>query len=1036
MESLASILFADVRPRERPRFRFFLLLSGVIGMAQVVGIAASEALFLSRFPIDRLPAVFVAASLATVLFSGLYATVVGRARNDWLLERMLVIAAAALVVCGVGVVRGWTWAIPLLVCLYWVDYAVFLNHYWTFVGDYFDTVTAKRLFPLFTVGSSLGSIVGGAITVATGQLAPTWVLVFVWAGVLIAGGLLVRSHRRRLRRWGPLELAEADDTSVAGIQGALRVVRNTGLGRMAALSALAMVLSLFVLQYLYSDIFQDEFPSAGGLAVFFGAYLFVTNAVEVAVELRVTPWLIHRFGVATANVVHPVLTLLCFVGLAFDYRLHVAVLARANRELLENAMAGPVRNLVYNALPASVRGPTRAFLEGIVVYSGMAAAGATLLVLTGRLDPTWLCAVGGGTALLYLGANLGVRRRYLQTLVDELREGRLDLESVSDEMSDWEVSRLAELWRDMLTGRDERAATFAGQLAGPLAARGAIEPLRAGLDHEEANVREACVTALGTSRSPGAEDAVLLALDDESPAVRLAAVNALAHDAPSHRRETTLLRRLEDPDPRVRAAAAARLGATGLATLSTMLGAEHPETACAALRFAPATLIDAVAARVERPHATVQAAALAALVRLADPVPVGRDALVKLATHPSIDVRRNAVAALATRPEDGVAVDIAVLLEDAAGIVREAAAAALAELGEEGASAAHPYLQSERTRTVEAAIDALARSDVPEAAEWLDAELGERVRSEWRSLVALQLLPASDTLPGRFLRAAIANALARDWGLAFYLLERTEDPQVMRSVEKVLRFASARSRGDALEVLSNLGDRETAQLLVWIAEAGPIEDKIPAVAEKIELPRDAQEALDACRRSSERWLRMAFEIEDAAPERRAALEETMERLLALKQVPLFAHFNLEQLEALSHVTRERVHVEGDTIVREGDAGGELYVVLSGAVRVSRGEGTPHRIELGSMEAGDYFGEMAVFDDQPRSATVTVTRNARILVLAGERLKELVMQTPEIAFQIFEVMTSRIRNIQHRLDAATNPAQGGVQEGGNSPRVSG
>ena len=80
---------------------------------------------------------------------------------------------------------------------------------------------------------------------------------------------------------------------------------------------------------------------------------------------------------------------------------------------------------------------------------------------------------------------------------------------------------------------------------------------------------------------------------------------------------------------------------------------------------------------------------------------------------------------------------------------------------------------------------------------------------------------------------------------------------VMRSVEKVLRFESARSRADALEILSNLGERDAASLLVLMLEDGPLEDKIPTVTSSIPLPASPQAILQEARDSGDRWLRMA-----------------------------------------------------------------------------------------------------------------------------------------------------------------------------------
>ncbi len=83
------------------------------------------------------------------------------------------------------------------------------------------------------------------------------------------------------------------------------------------------------------------------------------------------------------------------------------------------ALAIPVRTLVGNALPQRFRSRVRAFLEGIVVYSGMSLAGAVLLA-AGALPADSLAWAGGALALLYLAANLGVRRQYVAAIVSEL----------------------------------------------------------------------------------------------------------------------------------------------------------------------------------------------------------------------------------------------------------------------------------------------------------------------------------------------------------------------------------------------------------------------------------------------------------------------------------------------------------------------------------------------------------------------------------------------------------------------------------------
>jgi CRP-like cAMP-binding protein len=140
----------------------------------------------------------------------------------------------------------------------------------------------------------------------------------------------------------------------------------------------------------------------------------------------------------------------------------------------------------------------------------------------------------------------------------------------------------------------------------------------------------------------------------------------------------------------------------------------------------------------------------------------------------------------------------------------------------------------------------------------------------------------------------------------------------------------------------------------------------------------------------------------------------MERLLALKQVPLFSQLSLEQLEAIQQISSEVEYLANETIVKEGDRGGELYLLIDGKVRIFKDYGTLKETSINTVSAVGYFGEMAALDDRPRSATVVAAERSRMLRLDGESLKELIRQMPEISFEIMRVLTGRVRRAEERL----------------------
>ena len=278
----------------------------------------------------------------------------------------------------------------------------------------------------------------------------------------------------------------------------------------------------------------------------------------------------------------------------------------------------------------------------------------------------------------------------------------------------------------------------------------------------------------------------------------------------------------------------------------------------------------------------------------------------------------------------------------------------------------------------------------------------------------MHLLPIESSVGGLFLRAAYQDSMMRNRRLAFRVLALLEDPVVTRKVEKVLRLGASRAYGDALEVLSNLGDREAAQLLVLMHEAGALDERLRAARDIMPLPTRRTEVLDAARHATIRWIRMAAEAFEAPDDIEIREEELMERLLALRQIPLFAELSLEQLEAVNQFAKEKVYLPNEVIVKEGDPGGELYLLIEGKVRVFKHYGMLNETELGTMSAVSYFGEMAVLDDATRSATIVAYDRLRLIAVDGANIKELILEMPELSFEIFRVLTRRVRAAEERL----------------------
>ncbi len=141
----------------------------------------------------------------------------------------------------------------------------------------------------------------------------------------------------------------------------------------------------------------------------------------------------------------------------------------------------------------------------------------------------------------------------------------------------------------------------------------------------------------------------------------------------------------------------------------------------------------------------------------------------------------------------------------------------------------------------------------------------------------------------------------------------------------------------------------------------------------------------------------------------------MEPLLALKEISLFTNLSLDQLEAVHQITTEVEYLADEVIMREGDRGDQLYLLLEGRVRVFKNYGLPNEDKLRDLPAGSYFGEMAILGGGERLATIVTLEHSHLLSLDGNSLRELLMQMPDISFEIFRVLVDRVRAAEERIE---------------------
>lgn len=136
----------------------------------------------------------------------------------------------------------------------------------------------------------------------------------------------------------------------------------------------------------------------------------------------------------------------------------------------------------------------------------------------------------------------------------------------------------------------------------------------------------------------------------------------------------------------------------------------------------------------------------------------------------------------------------------------------------------------------------------------------------------------------------------------------------------------------------------------------------------------------------------------------------------LRSIPLFEGLTDEDLNELGRALEPRRYAAGEMIFEQGDAGSSMYIVESGDCNIHLPGDASRRISLKDIARGEYFGELALFDEMPRSASVLATTDTVLLELQRDTLEEFLGRRPQVSLAILRTMSARLRETNTMLSA--------------------
>ena len=990
--------FLHVRRTELDRTLQIAGFAIVVGWGAYTAFNATQALFLYKAGPTAYPLFFIILALAVwpmVALQGALTRRLGVGRAFRVTLALNAVAAVGIFIAYL-VSESATVTFTAYV-VYSVGFELVMLQFWTFVSQHFNLLEGKRIFPVIAAGSSIGYILAGFTTTLVAIYA-TEPLLLVWTfGAAVAAVMSSTLERSLFRPTFDDDADElmAHEVAARNRMGAMRMVRGAAQYLTSSPLVLALVMLALVLQvasrigdYLVALVFVSAtHHNVQSLTILIGNAWLASYVVQLLVSLFVAPLVLDKLGVKNAILALPIFTVIGFIAVAVNPVLVTSLFLFIVRNGLQTGLDDPAESVLGGAVPAQVVPKLKFLLDNLVLPGAAVISGIGLFVVqrTTRANVEVLAFIGIATAILFIAAALRVRSLYVSAIYERLRTHALTLSDFQRALGRPSQEQVAELQGFIREG-DDKVRHFAAAALGKLSPETFATMLPELLASQDPLVRR-----LGFQMAtPGGVTTEQLEAASEDPdgwVVAAVAVAGARRTPPWERTDEILKRLWHATDVNHRAAAVWAASFAGdQDTVVAGLGDSDPRVRLEAIR---------------------------SFAKMKGDVPLAAGPLVACLRDEDTEVRREALRQAvrwAPPADDHQAFAEALVASLASGDreVRRLASEAMAAQSPVALALTLPLLNA-RDDTASATVEALMRSGQPDLVRrvraHLEAQLDEAVNMARMSARVAGLARGHDEGAAGsyfFLRIALDDyaRFAAESGLA--AMRALHGKRGFATVERGLRSGEPHARVEGLETLLNFGPGWLAGPLAQLLDPGSF-DAGPA------RPLSHGE-LDALAHHDDRW------VKEAALTVSNGLDQRMKELIALKLVPLFSTLTLEQLASIDRLMVTRNYAKGEPVFTKGDVGSELFVVLEGEIRVHL-DHEGREVTLARLGPSTVLGEMAVFDEEPRSASAEASEKTTVRVLRRDKLQAIVHEHPEVLLEFVRNLSQRIRLMNDQLETS-------------------
>ena len=1037
-----------IKPGEGKMVLTFFLFSFCTVAMGLVAKTARDAYFLSRFEKSLLPLMFLAVAIVIAPILTYYTSLSKKLPPKTLFMITCSIFGASFIFLQTIMTGN---VIP--VAYIWIEVAVGISiiQFWTYAGESFEPQQAKRLFGIIGGGGSFAVMLIGMNLKPFVNAFGTDELLFLSAtflGLAFTFGTMCMQYFKKDQTKGPKKAAKK--TQVKKKMDPFII----GIATIVALSAIVTTL----VDYQFKMIASSSFPKEADLVAFFGTFYSIAGAASIVMQFFVTGPLLSRFGVLLGLLILPFFLILGSTSILLAPLLLSASFAKFSDQTFKFTINNSSMELIWLPVPADVRKTFKPQVSGTIKSIAEGLGGLTTFFLVKVIALPYLSIVSLGSIMIWLFTAFKVKTGYVSQLQTAIAKRQIDFEELTIDVQDPAMVKTIE---ETLSSDDEIKQLFALEIIEGLPLSSWKKTINQLFKNGTPEVRKRILSMAWDEDAIISNENIIQAINNSDE------VSAEAIIVAGRRKLKDIIPHLEtllnnqNQDTCVAAAAAIlqiESGSTDKAEmiLNNMLSKEDEATQATALKRLiyndqiltneklifflehDSDIISNVALNIaEKRKDEILIPSIISNLSLAKTSLQARQTLKKFSEklineqfrqlleskETSRKLRLGIIRTIREYPGEASIELLITQLDDNDQDIYNLVVDSLLAIAH-----INPIAEEKQDRianeinTIAKKVYALNESIkmLPENEHQflMKDYLNNEIQNTLPTLLKLGVLDVPDTP----IETYIHTVKSGDPSKLPFLLEFFENIFSKNEREIINPLIEQISLDERSEIghlhFKSLPTNLDQELIDSVYSPNKWESVIALDYLLISNKMDVIKSLDwqkvpdskANQELISRRIKKNGANLDFIPSDRFKLDteissmySTLEKTIILKSVDLFKSIPAENLSRVAQITDEVSYDANNPIFAEGDYGDSLFIVVDGNVRIHKGDQ-----ELAMLGKGTCLGEMALLDDEPRSADATVTEDSILFKIEQEGFYEVMGSQSDIMEGIIKLLTGRLR----------------------------